>query len=406
MDGTVTATVNGNTVTISRQGDGNTVSAGSEISFTVDKITNQKFAGASGNFPAFKTTEQDGTAIDVAAGGTLPSSVTFTPSYFGGNAPVVTGHSLVAGAVGAWELQFETGNPLPADGKIIIEFPAEFHTVAANAATAVDNSIDGSLTASTSTRTVTIVRSGGGASEIAAGATVKISIPSITNQKFEGDSAAWVAVKTTLADGSIIDDASVSGGTLPSSVTFVPSLFNGNAPVVSPFSRVAGDRTDLNISFTTQNPIPADGKIIFEVPASFCDCQASSVLGLSGIDGNFAVSQTGTSTAYSSTLKQSGGPWVVTLARNGDGSIVSAGATVSFTVSEVINQQHIGPSGIYPLFKTTLSDGTTAIDESSPESDSTGTEPLSVDFVAGSFLELSARPDFLVSGLNSTFHFR
>ena len=329
--------------------------------------------------------------------------MTFTPSYFGGNAPVVTGHSLVAGAVGAWELEFETGNPLPADGKIIIEFPAEFHTVAANAATTTSG-IDGSLTASTSTRTVTIVRSGG--NEIAAGATVKISIPSITNQKFAGDSAAWVAVKTTLANGSIIDDASVSGGTLPSSVTFVPSLFNGNAPVVSPFSRVAGDRTDLNISFTTQNPIPADGKIIFEVPASFCDCQASSVLGLSGIDGSFAVSQTGTSTAYSSTLKQSGGPWVVTLARNGDGSIVSAGATVSFTVSEVINQQHIGPSGIYPLFKTTLSDGTTAIDESSPESDSTGTEPLSVDFVAGSFLELSARPDFLVSGLNSTFHFR
>merc|ERR1711871_1131095 len=202
-----------------------------------------------------------------ASGGTLPASVTFTPSIFNGQTPTVTPASLVAGAAGASALAFQTGNPLPADGKIIIEFPSTFHAVAATAAT-ITSGMDGTLTATTSGREVTITR-GGAATATAAGDDIVISIPSVTNQKYAGASGAFVSLKTTLAGGEIIDDATASGGTLPASVTFTPSIFNGQTPTVTPASLVAGAAGASALAFQTGNPLPADGKIIIEFPSTF-----------------------------------------------------------------------------------------------------------------------------------------
>ncbi|GMH50662.1 hypothetical protein TrVE_jg6, partial [Triparma verrucosa] len=168
------------------------------------------------------------------------------------------------------------------DGKIVLEFPTTFHAVAATAATAVTN-IDGSLSASTTGRIVTITRSGG--SEITAGTEVTVTIPSVTNQKYEGSSGAFVALYTTLSTGVKIDEATSGSSTLPPAVTFIPSTFGGNAGAVTPASLVAGAVGSANLVFTTGNPLPADGKIVLEFPTSFHAIAATSATKVSGIDG-------------------------------------------------------------------------------------------------------------------------
>ncbi|GMH76068.1 hypothetical protein TrLO_g4508, partial [Triparma laevis f. longispina] len=165
MDGTFTIAVTGKSITITRSG-GSETGIGTEVTLNIPSIINQKNSGSSGAWVAFKTMDAGGTTLDEVTGGDLPGAVTFTASTFGGNAGAVTPASLVAGVAGNANLVFTTGNPLPADGKIVLEFPTTFPDIAATDAAAVSG-CDGTLSASTSGRAVTITRSGG--SEIAAG---------------------------------------------------------------------------------------------------------------------------------------------------------------------------------------------------------------------------------------------
>ena len=182
-----------------------------------------------------------------------------------------------------------------------------------------------------------------------------------------------------------IRDRSDAVGVVPPEVIFTPSGFSGAAPTIVPLSLVAGATTNVTVTFTVENPMPVNGKIIFEVPNTFTNVDASSVSITSGIDGGIAFMQSGGSPVYDNTLKTSGGPWVVTFIRDGSGSIVAAGDTVVVVMAEVINQQHEGSSGTFPMFKTTLSDGTTAIDESSSEADAIGILPPAVVFTPSGF---------------------
>ncbi|GMI30153.1 hypothetical protein TeGR_g6027, partial [Tetraparma gracilis] len=237
IDGNFAMAVTGTSpfvVTITRSG-GSVVAAATSVSFTVAGITNQKFAGASGAFGSnFKTTTAAGADIDVAT--TLPPSVTFTASDFGAD-PTITPASLVAGTVGTATVAFTTTNPLPADGKMILEMPDTFFDVADSSTVTAVSGIDGSFAMAvtgTSPFVVTITRSGG--AEVVASTAVSFTIAGITNQKYSGASGVFGSnFKTTLAAGNEIDVAT----TLPPSVTFTPSDF-GADPTITPASVVAG----------------------------------------------------------------------------------------------------------------------------------------------------------------------
>lgn len=153
---------------------------------------------------------------------------------------------------------------------------------------------------------------------------------------------------------------------------------------IVPQSLVAGDTGLAALEFQTQNPLPVDAHIIFEVPATFTnlDVTSTAVVAVAGIDGGFTITQdvAASSTVFDNTLKTSGGPWVVTIARNGDGAIVPEETTVQLTFGDVANQQHEGGSGIFTMLKTTLGDGTTAIDETSTEADAIGEDVPEVVF--------------------------
>ena len=165
----------------------------------------------------------------------------------------------------------------------------------------------------------------------------------------------------------------------------------------------------MRLTFKVQNPLPVDAKIFIDVPATFTDTAgASSIAITSGIDGGFSVNSTaigGASSVFDNTLKTSGGPWRLEISRDGTGTVVAHQTPVNIVINSVTNMQYEGTSGVYPLFKTTLSDGTTAIDESSAESDAIGILPQSIAIVPATLPNFDARPDFLVAGLNSTFSF-
>ncbi|GMH76047.1 hypothetical protein TrLO_g4272, partial [Triparma laevis f. longispina] len=390
IDGTLTATTSGRAVTITRAG-GSVITAGTEVTVTIPSITNQKYEGSSNVFVDLKTTLSDGTTrIDQATAGssTLPAAVTFTPSGFSGATPTLVPVSRVAGEASIVEVTFRTTNPWPVNGKLIFTMPDTFHSKVDNSQFVSDlNNADGTMTATitgTGPWTLTCTRSGDG-SEVAAGVDVTLRVGTrLFNQNFEGASGAFPMIKTTLNDGTTaIDESSAEGdaiGNIPSSITFTPSAWGGTTPSVVPVSLVAGAVTDATITFTTANPWTADGKLIFEIPDTFTNVGAVSVAVTSGIDGTFSIAQTGTTTVLASTLKTAGGSWVVTITRAGDGTAVAAGVEVVIVLTDVTNQQHEGSSGTFTLFKTTLADGTTAIDESSAEGDAIGALPPAVVF--------------------------
>ena len=149
--------------------------------------------------------------------------------------------------------------------------------------------------------------------------------------------------KTTLADGTTAIDES-SGetdaiGLVPASVTFTPSAFTYTEPTFVPHSLIAGAETQLRVTFTIQNPLRIDDKIIFEIPDTFSNVSATAVTPVSGVDGTFLVSQTGAKSVYDNTRKTSGGPWTVTIERAGDGTTVEEDVEVIIDLAHVYNQQ-------------------------------------------------------------------
>jgi hypothetical protein len=83
--------------------------------------------------------------------------VLFTPSGWL-VAPTVTLETYVAGETGGVDITFTPFNPLPADAKLIVEFPNTFVSVAPAATAATSDDLDGSFVVSTLGRVVTIAR--------------------------------------------------------------------------------------------------------------------------------------------------------------------------------------------------------------------------------------------------------
>ena len=77
--------------------------------------------------------------------------------------------------------------------------------------------------------------------------------------------------------------------------------------------------------------------------------------------------------------------------------MVAEGTQVVLVLSSVVNRQHEGASGEFPEIKTLLSDGVTAIDESSGEADSIGTVPPEIVWTPQAFAPVLT-PVTLVAG--------
>eukprot|EP00903_Cladosiphon_okamuranus_P005351 g5346.t2 len=384
----VSVAADGYTVEVQRSGGGAQAPAESAISITLNGVTNQLFEGSSSPFPLVKTTLSDGTtSIDEASSsfdpGGLPGAVVFVPAAFSASPQVVRGN-LAAGHVGTATLDMTLSNPLPGDGMIFLQFPPEFESIASDAVTA-SSGLEGGFEVSVAADgyTVEVQRSGGGAQAPAESA-ISITLNGVTNQLFEGSSSPFPLVKTTLSDGTTsIDEASSSfnPGGLPGAVVFVPAAFSASPQVVRG-NLAAGHVGTATLDMTLSNPLPGDGMIFLQFPPEFESIASDAVTASSGLEGGFEVS-----------VAADG--YTVEVQRSGGGAQAPAESAISITLNGVTNQLFEGSSSPFPLVKTTLSDGTTSIDEAS-SSFNPGGLPGAVVFVPAAF---SASPQVVRGNL-------
>jgi len=131
------------------------------------------------------------------------------------------------------------------------------------------------------------------------------------------------------------------------SFTIAPSVIT--VANVEPVSLVAGITGNVNVTFTSINPIPADAKIVVTFPTGF-----------TFNSGGNATVVTGTPTGISGTLTVTPNSNTVTITKSSGGSVDASGAK-SFTLTNVKNKDTVGSTGTYALKTTTVTDKT--IDE-------------------------------------------
>ena len=330
IDGTFSAAVSGNVVTITRVNDGASSGAGAK-SITLSYIRNPNLTGSTGTYQ-IKTTNSSGTTVDqdnAVAADTITSSTLSSTN--------VEPASLIASASTTATVSFTTTNIIPNTGKIVITFPTSLGagftlgTVSVSSATG----IDGVFTVSTSSSVVTVTRTGTGNGSSAGAKTLVLT--GITNPNIGGSTGAY-QIKTTTSGGTTIDiDATVTADSI------LGTLSSTN---VEPASLVAGATGNIVLTFTTASALPADGKVVLALPTSlgsgftYNSGGTTAVSSATGIDGAFTVS------VSSNTI---------TLTRANDGASSAAGVK-TITLSNIKNPAVPGSTGTYSLYTKTSAD--------------------------------------------------
>lgn len=102
--------------------------------------------------------------------------------------------------------------------------------------------------------------------------------------------------------------------------------------------------TNVTVSFTTVNEIPANGRIIISFPTGFTISTVDTLTDLGGnLDGDFTFSTSAND---------------LTITRDGLGSLVDAASAVSFRLNTITNPSSTGVTGDFAV-ETQLSDGRT-----------------------------------------------
>jgi hypothetical protein len=158
----------------------------------------------------------------------------------------VTPASLVAGASGNAVLAFTTASELPANGKVVVTFPAGFDLTNTPAASSTSE-IDGTFVTTVVGQVVTITRQNDGTDE-AAGAITDLTLSNIGNPGVSGNTGTFT-ITTTDSSGATIDTLA----TVPS-VSIDPGAIS--SATITPASLVAGASVNAVLAFTLSNPLP------------------------------------------------------------------------------------------------------------------------------------------------------
>ena len=211
-----------------------------------------------------------------------------------------------------------TGGSIAADGVILIYMPTGYDfssTTTFSCISSGSNTIDGTFITTTSSSTpklITITRSGDGTATTA-GTAYAIECSNVVAPSSSGLTSTF-AMSTTSASGAVV--ATVSSGVYTTILSY-GSLASASIALTSSL-RYAD--SDLTLSFTASQSIPADGIIQITYPSDFTLSAAPTVTS-STIDGNFVASLSGQ---------------VVSVTRSA-GSATSAGASLALTFASAIN---------------------------------------------------------------------
>ncbi|MCU1378773.1 MAG: hypothetical protein JWN29_1756, partial [Acidimicrobiales bacterium] len=307
IDGTLAASVGGQTVTIVRSGGTGMSGA---LSFVLSSVQNPKQAGNPGSFTI---TTQDAALTTIDTGTLDPAGDTITAGTLT-NADVQPA-SLVANTLATAPLPvtvtFTTANPWPSTGQLVVVFPAGYQTVGTPTVTSPDSSVNGTLTAGAfSGQTVTITRSAG--SQVSGPLT--LAFTSIVRNPLTAVTTGAYSLTTLTAGGAATIDTIT---TVPGD-SFTETPFTVAASVTMPGAGAAGGTGSAVIAFTSgNNGVPAtNGKVAITFPAGFT---VATTTATSGQLGTLTVNVVGQTVTVSRTA----------------GAIVTTG--VSITLNGITN---------------------------------------------------------------------
>jgi len=154
INGTFTVGLLGETLTVTRNGDGTPTLAGS-LNIIVDKVINPNVGSYSIHM---ETQDSLSTTIDEMLAST-PYNIVSTAGL---SSIIVTPASSAALATTSYFVQFDTNNTLPSDGRVVIEFPRGTDLSGVGGVDVTSTTVNGTFTATFSGTTLTIDRAGGG----------------------------------------------------------------------------------------------------------------------------------------------------------------------------------------------------------------------------------------------------
>ena len=244
----------GELLTISRNGTGAAISAGDTFTILVTNVKGTPVAGPTEYDIATATV--DGDAIDgvddFVGQPIVPGALTDVS---------VTLPNTIAGSAGTIHVDLTLTNPLPFDGKIMLFFSDGFETDAdgVNSVALSPFDIPGFFVVSEPNPAEIEVARDALTPIIVSGGSVidDLSVSNVRIAPFEG--SFNVTVQTRTVDDFIIDE--IVGVPL---VPITRSALSGI--VVSVDLEETGDVATITVDFTTDNPIPADGRIVIEFP--------------------------------------------------------------------------------------------------------------------------------------------
>lgn len=131
-------------------------------------------------------------------------------------------------------------------------------------------------------------------------------------------------------------------------VAVLPAVLGGASVVPDRLNKGVG--SSLAVSFVATGFIPADGKIILDLPDGFLGTGVNTING-------FNASGVANVGGFSVTASNGGGVNdLIEITRNGSGDIIPIGSTVQFSLPGVINPNVSGGTGVYSI-KTLFSGG-------------------------------------------------
>ena len=382
-----------------------TLSDGSRVRLVIDGIVLPSFSVHLGHFESFRTENSNGTVIDEASREyhepVRPAGIFVIPGRFT-SSPVVVFATQLAGARGDAEITFGLKNPLPGDGRIVIHFPETTADIAKSEFTDLYRNISGShvlletVHTNVSNHTVTLSRPGTGP-VLRRYTSLYFVVRGVQNLQHEGQTGSFPVVRTKISGGAPIDEASKYYHTDNRAPTI--EIFPGrflSPPTLNPGSNLAGAETFVVLNFTNKNPIPGNGFIYLTLPGgshmdftSISSPVATPLFGISGI----------VATEYNHRTGLQGGNLTNTwnISMQVSPNRIEEATNVSIKITGIKLPVEAGTTRRYPMMRTTLSDASTSVDETSLEFNSRDMIARS-DIIPGRFYNASFTSETNVIG--------
>lgn len=278
-------------------------------------------------------------------------------------------HIATVGTGGTLPFSFSPHIQLSAGSYITITFPANFNISAANTGVgAVTSNFTGTPTFTASILGQNLILTANGTIPVEIGKTITIPAGMVASYKAD---ASTITVTVNDSSGNLV--SSSAAATIAATSAGALSLTSATLPLL-----VVSTKNTLSIGFTTVNDIPADGKIIINLPSGV------------GFNGSYAIN--GVCTGLTGTWTTTGAASIITLTRSGGGPGISPILTVACTIDNITNPAAAVSVGTF-TFQTTTSAGN-VLDE--------GTALSTQTIVAVGALTGSVQHSTLVAGQTGT----